>query len=71
MKKNEFFDQYKDPRWQKKRLEILERDKFKCRSCTNAESTLHVHHFKYDPDCKVWEYDNDDLITFCDTCHEA
>jgi len=71
MNKIDFFDQYKDPRWQKKRLEILERDNFKCRSCNDGESTLHVHHFIYTKDCKPWEYDNDNLITFCDTCHEA
>lgn len=62
---------FKDPRWQKKRLKILERDNFRCRSCDDDKSTLHVHHFIYDNDCKPWEYDNDNLITFCDTCHEA
>ena len=70
MKKN-YSDLLKDPRWQKKRLEILQRDNFKCRSCTDDSNTLHVHHFRYDPDLLPWEYDNEDLITFCETCHEA
>ena len=71
MNKTDFFEQYKDPRWQKKRLEILQRDEFKCRSCRDDLSTLHVHHFFYDPDLTPWEYENDKLITLCETCHEA
>ena len=70
MKKN-YSDLLKDPRWQKKRLEILQRDDFRCQSCDDNTSTLHVHHLKYDNDLKPWEYENDDLITLCETCHEA
>jgi len=33
-----------DPRWQKKRLEILERDGFECNSCGDSSTELHVHH---------------------------
>lgn len=66
-----FSDQYKDPRWQKKRLYILEKDKFTCRKCGDKESTLHVHHTQYIKDHKVWEYRDDQLITLCDTCHEG
>jgi 5-methylcytosine-specific restriction endonuclease McrA len=69
--KNKFLSQYKDPRWQKKRLQILERDNFECRSCTDNTQMLHVHHLLYDSNAKVWEYDDKDLITLCDTCHQA
>ena len=48
----------------------MQRDKFTCQSCDDKESTLNVHHLKYD-DSNPWEIDNDDLITLCDTCHEA
>lgn len=61
----------KDPRWQKKRLEIMQRDDFKCRSCEMNDRTLHVHHLKYEKGLNPWESDNDDLITLCDCCHEA
>lgn len=71
MSKDKFIDQYKDPRWQKKRLEILQRDKFTCRSCTDNTTTLHVHHLKYNEHSLIWEYGNEDLITLCETCHEA
>jgi hypothetical protein len=62
-------DQYKDPRWQKKRLEIMERDGFKCRSCGSAEKTLNVHHAYYEKGAKVWEYPEETMITWCEDCH--
>jgi len=40
----DFKEQYRHPKWQKKRLDILKRDKFTCRSCGDKESTLNVHH---------------------------
>lgn len=65
-----FKEQIKHPKWQKKRLEILERDGFKCNYCEDKSTTLHVHHFRYTKGCKIWEYDNDDLITYCEDCHK-
>ena len=44
---SEYAEKFKDPRWQKKRLEILERDDFSCRVCYDASNTLHVHHCFY------------------------
>lgn len=59
----------KDPRWQKKRLEILERDKWTCQNCDDKDSTLHVHHKKYEKG-DPWDIDNKHLITLCFSCHE-
>lgn len=59
----------KDPRWQKKRLEIFQRDGFKCTKCGDSYSTLHVHHFYYNFDLQPWEYPDDILTTYCDFCH--
>ena len=67
--KKSFTEQYKNPKWQKKRLEILERDEYSCTECGNEEKTLHVHHYIYHKNKKVWEYDNKYLITLCDDCH--
>lgn len=58
------------PNWQKKRLEILSRDNWACRSCGNDKETLHVHHRIYNSGCKPWEYDNNLLVTLCSICHE-
>jgi 5-methylcytosine-specific restriction endonuclease McrA len=32
------------PKWQRKRLEILNRDGFKCVLCGNEEMQLQIHH---------------------------
>ena len=57
-----------DPRWQKKRLRILERDEFTCQRCMDSESTLHVHHHRYRGE--PWEVDDSWLVTLCADCHE-
>lgn len=68
--KEEFNNMIKDPRWQKKRLEILQRDNFTCQNCSDTETTLHVHHRKYLPDVKYWDYPEKLLVTLCEGCHE-
>jgi hypothetical protein len=68
MKKN-YSDLLKDPRWQKKRLQIMNRDEFKCRLCKDNETELQVHHKKYEGDKLPWEYQDSDLITLCKDCH--
>lgn len=68
--KKTYSDLLKNPKWQKKRLEIFKRDKFKCRLCGDTETILHVHHKKYINGHKPWEYDNGNLFTLCGHCHE-
>lgn len=64
-----YYEKLKDPRWQKKRLEIMERDKFTCQRCLSTESTLHVHHRKYVFGKEPWDYENEFLVTLCEDCH--
>jgi hypothetical protein len=63
----------KEPRWQKKRLEIMERDEWTCQTCGDTKATLTVHHKSYrQVDGKfvdIWDYPGDDLITLCEECH--
>lgn len=59
-----------DPRWQKKRLQIFERDEWACQKCFSGEETLHVHHRYYRRDQDPWEYPMEALVTLCATCHE-
>ena len=63
-------DKLRDPRWQRKRLEILSRDDFTCRLCGDNESTLHVHHLLYFKGAEPWQYDANCLVTTCESCHE-
>jgi hypothetical protein len=58
-----------DPRWQKKRLEVLERDNWTCQSCKETQKTLHVHHQKYSR--APWSIKSDFLITYCERCHST
>ena len=59
-----------NPLWQKKRLEIFERDKWSCKACGSNENTLHAHHIYYEKNLKPWEYDNECLVTICEYCHD-
>lgn len=60
-----------DPRWQKKRLEILQRDDFRCQLCQDKEATLHVHHKSYKRNTEPWDYPDDNFVTYCEACHAA
>lgn len=62
-------EQLLDPRWQKKRLKILERDNWACTLCGDTKSTLHIHHESY---CGApWEVEDTDLKTHCEHCHSV
>ena len=61
-----------DPRWQKKRLEILSRDNFACFICGDTKSTLHVHHEDYEYGKDPWDVMDDCfLTTLCADCHST
>ena len=68
---SKYSDDIKSPKWQKKRLEIFDRDGFECCLCHSNESELHVHHLYYLLNTRIWEYDNECYVTLCNTCHEA
>lgn len=60
-------DDWKDPRWQKKRLQIFERDGWKCVACGDSQATLCVHHCAYSG--KPWDVEDALLQTLCESCH--
>lgn len=62
-------EKLRSPLWQKKRLEIFQRDNFSCQNCGNTELTLQVHHVEYLGSLDPWEYPNDMLKTLCEPCH--
>ena len=58
----------KDPRWQRRRLEVFNRDKFTCLCCGAKDKTLNVHHLFY---CgNPWDAPMEHLETLCEPCHE-
>lgn len=60
----------RDPKWQRKRLEVLRRDDFTCQECGSTTKTLHVHHCYYERGRKPWDYPSSGLLTLCYECHE-
>lgn len=66
---NQYSETLKNGNWQKRRVEILQRDNFKCVLC-KSEDRLEIHHINYIDGIKAWEYPNDMLITLCRGCHE-
>lgn len=63
-----YAEKLKHPKWQKRRLEILQRDGFKCQLCGDVNTTLHIHHTGYRK-VDIWDYKDEELITYCEVCH--
>jgi hypothetical protein len=61
----------RDPRWQKKRLEIFNRDEWACTICKDTTTELQVHHLRYIFGKSPWDYENEMLQTLCSKCHQA
>jgi hypothetical protein len=64
-----YSEKLKDPRWQRLRLEIFQRDDFACRKCGDKTRTLAVHHLYYERGREPWEYPATALVTLCEPCH--
>lgn len=65
-------DKLLDPRWQRLRLEVFQRDNWTCRYCWAPfpTRTLHVHHEQYlSPE--PWETPKEFLKTACADCHKG
>lgn len=69
MATSNYFEKLKDPRWQKKRLEVLDKAGWRCESCGDTSNTLHVHHKQYFKGREPWEYEAGQLSVLCKTCH--
>lgn len=62
-------EQLRHPKWQKKRLEIMEENNFTCQNCGSTEKTLNVHHGYYEKGLFAWEYPDSSLHCLCEICH--
>jgi len=65
-----YAEKLKDPRWQKLRLKILERDEWTCANCQAVDVSLHVHHHQYLKGKAPWDYPEENFETLCEVCHE-
>lgn len=64
-----YAEQIQAPAWQKKRLEILNRDKWTCQLCGDTKTTFHIHHKEYKKGVEIWDYPDDNFQTLCKYCH--
>lgn len=65
-----YWEKLQDPRWQKKRLEAMEKSDFCCEICGDSGSMLQVHHKEYFKGHEPWEYGVNQLAVLCKSCHE-
>lgn len=65
----EYRELLQHPKWQEKRLRVLERAGFACEDCGSDEKTLHVHHAYYERGQAPWEYPDESLSALCGDCH--
>ena len=65
-----FLAKYRDPRWQRIRLEVMQEAGFQCQECYSETETLNVHHRLYRKGADPWEYDLDELVCLCHNCHQ-
>jgi hypothetical protein len=63
-----YSEKLRDPRWQRKRLEIMQRDDFTCLACGDKNTTLNVHHLQYAGN--PWDAKDESLETLCEPCHD-
>lgn len=66
-----YAEKLKDPRWQRRRLELLEAANWKCCECQSADKTLHVHHNFYRSRTQPWDYPAYAFRVVCEDCHAA
>ena len=65
-----YHDLLRHPKWQRKRLEIMQRAEFKCERCGARDPMLAIHHSYYEKGCPPWGYPDSSLHCLCERCHE-
>ena len=68
MDKETYSKYLSDPRWRKKRQEVLEQHNFQCDSC-KAKKNLQIHHKEYLPNRMPWDYSQSYYKVLCEKCH--
>lgn len=71
MTKMTYTEQLAHPKWQKRRLGMLNAANWSCSQCGCDDVTLHVHHKQYVKGRMAWEYEDSDLAVLCKKCHEC
>jgi hypothetical protein len=65
-----YAEKLRDPRWQRKRLEVMQEHDFSCQDCGRNDLELHVHHIRYIHGKDPWDYSFDNYRCLCVNCHD-
>ena len=63
-------EKLKDPRWQTRRLKILQRDEWACQLCSDMSAILVVHHRYCIEAGDPWDAPDEAFVTLCQRCNE-
>jgi len=66
-----YAEKLRDPRWQRRRLEIMQLARFQCERCDADSKTLVVHHLVYRVGSEPWCYPDNELVCLCQECHDS
>lgn len=64
-----YLEKLKDKRWTSLAYDVKKEAGFKCRVCGHNK-TLQAHHRMYKKNKEPWEYEMDDMVCLCGSCHE-
>lgn len=64
-----YSEKLKDPRWQRRRLELFANANWRCEYCSRRDKTIHAHHIHYIKGRNPWEYPNELMAVLCSDCH--
>lgn len=65
-----YIEKLKDPRWQRRRLERLQKENFTCQDCGDTKTELQIHHRLYRRNVSPWNYSDSELQVLCAPCHK-
>ncbi len=69
--KKQYDQDSKELQWKFKSDNIRIRDNYTCRLCGAKDVPLEVHHIRYIRGREIWDYEDGDLVTLCEDCHEG
>lgn len=67
--KDAFFAYYQDDKWKEFSNRVRRFHAGVCASCRASNKVTQVHHWKYYPGRKPWEYELGEVVLVCADCH--
>ena len=65
-----YSEKLREPRWQRRRLELFASAGWKCQECGSTTRNLQAHHCSYAPLIEPWDLPDSVMMVLCEVCHE-